>query len=141
MGIVGLSPIRKGRFPAVDSSWKFVLQGYSTLERATFPSGPISVTLHEDGKAPSGMVPVDFEKDGSIQSEPVTLWGIAGFEALPAVRVATYWIDKFEVTNAEFKRFVDQGGYKKQEYWKHEFRRDWTRAALGRRDETLCRQN
>ena len=116
---VGLSPIRKGRFPAVDSSWKFELQGYTTLERATFPSGPIIVTLHEDRKTPSGMVPVEFESEGSIQSEPVTLWGIAGFEALPAVRVATYWIDKFEVTNAEFKRFVDQGGYKKQEYWKH----------------------
>ncbi|MGA9244035.1 MAG: bifunctional serine/threonine-protein kinase/formylglycine-generating enzyme family protein, partial [Silvibacterium sp.] len=121
---VGLSPIHKGRFPAVDSSWKFELQGYTTLERATFPSGPIIVTLHEDGKAPSGMVPVEFEDKGSIQSEPVTLWGIAGFEALPAVRVAPYWIDKFEVTNAEFKRFVDQGGYKKQKYWTHEFRKD-----------------
>jgi eukaryotic-like serine/threonine-protein kinase len=121
---VGLSPIDKGRFPAVDSSWKFELQGYTTQERATFPSGPINVTLHEEGKAPSGMVPVEFENKGSMQSGPVDLWGIAGFEALPAVRVATYWIDKFEVTNAEFKRFVGQGGYEKQKYWKHEFRKD-----------------
>ena len=30
-----------------------------------------------------------------------------------------YWIDKFEVTNPEFKRFLDQGGYERQEYWKH----------------------
>ena len=102
----------------MDSSWKFELQGYTTLERATFPSGPIMVALHKDGKAPSGMVPVEFD-----QSDPVTLWGIAGFEALPALRVGNYWIDKFEVTNREFKRFVDQGGYKKQEYWKHEFRK------------------
>ena len=115
----GLSPILKGRFPAVDSSWKFELQGYTTLERATFPSGPIMVALHKDGNAPSGMVPVEFD-----QSDPVNLWGIAGFEALPAVRVGNYWIDKFEVTNREFKRFVDQGGYKKQKYWKHEFRND-----------------
>jgi eukaryotic-like serine/threonine-protein kinase len=130
---VGLSPIQKKRFPAVDSGWKFELQGYTTLERATFPSGPMIVTLHEDGKAPSGMVPVEFENKGSVQSEPVTLWGIAGFEALPAVRVATYWIDRFEVTNAEFKRFMEQGGYQKPEYWKHEFRKDgrvlpWTDA-------------
>ncbi len=121
---VGLSPILKGRFPAVDSSWKFELQGYTTLERAiflsgTFPSGPIVMALHKDGKAPSGMVPVEFD-----QSDPVNLWGIAGFEALPTVRVENYWIDKFEVTNRKFKRFVDQGGYKKQEYWKHEFRKD-----------------
>ncbi|HET6218280.1 MAG TPA: protein kinase, partial [Acidobacteriaceae bacterium] len=119
---VGLSPILKGRFPAVDSSWKFALKGYTTLERATFPSGPITVVLHKDGKAPSGMVPVEL-----VESNPFRPWGIegiAGFETLPAVQVGKYWIDKFEVTNREFKRFVDQGGYKKQEYWKHEFRKD-----------------
>lgn len=121
---VGISPIRIGKFPAVDSSWKFELKGFTTVERATFPSGPIAVTLHQDGKAPVGMVAVEFENEGSVQSQPITLWGIAGFEALPAVPVATYWIDKFEVTNAEFKRFVDQGGYEKHEYWKHEFRKD-----------------
>ena len=123
---VGLSPILKGRFPAVDSSWKFELQGYTTLERATFPTGPIMVALHKDGKAPSGMVPVEFDQ-GFVEGDPFSVWGIAGiagFEALPAVRVGKYWIDKFEVTNREFKRFVDQGGYKKQEYWKHEFRKD-----------------
>lgn len=119
---VGLSPIRGGRFPAVDSSWKFELQGYKTVERATFPSGPITVTLQED--APAGMVRVEFNNEES-RSRPITLWGIAGFEALPAVPVAAgYWIDKFEVTNAEFKGFVDQGGYEKQQYWKHEFQKD-----------------
>ena len=122
----GLSPILKGRFPAVDSSWKFELQGYTTLERATFPFGPIMVALHRDGQAPGGMVPVEVDPV-SVEGDPFALWGIAGiagFEALPTVRLGKYWIDKFEVTNREFKRFVDQGGYKKQEYWKHEFRKD-----------------
>jgi eukaryotic-like serine/threonine-protein kinase len=122
----GLSPILKRRFPAVDSSWKFELQGYTTLEHATFPTGPIMVALHKDGKAPSGMVPVEFDQE-FVGSDPFTVWGIAGiagFQTLPPVRVGKYWIDKFEVTNREFKRFVDQGGYKKQEYWKHEFRKD-----------------
>jgi serine/threonine protein kinase len=49
---VGVSPIQKARFPALDSIWKFELQGYTTVERATFPSGPIAVTLHE--MLPSG---------------------------------------------------------------------------------------
>jgi len=123
---VGLSPILKGRFPAVDSSWKFELQGYRTLERATFPSGPIMVALHKDGKAPSGMVPVEFDQE-PVESDPFSLWGIvgiAGFQDLPTVRLGKYWIDKFEVNNREFKRFVDQGGYNKQQYWKHEFRQD-----------------
>jgi serine/threonine protein kinase/formylglycine-generating enzyme required for sulfatase activity/cephalosporin-C deacetylase-like acetyl esterase len=122
---VGLSPVLKGRFPAVDSSWKFELQGYTTLERATFPSGPIMVELYKDGKAPSGMVPVEFQEPvGSVSSPFWGIAGIAGFQALPVIRVGKFWIDKFEVTNREFKRFVDQGGYKKQEYWKYEFRKN-----------------
>jgi serine/threonine protein kinase/formylglycine-generating enzyme required for sulfatase activity/dienelactone hydrolase len=122
----GLSPILQGRFPAVDSSWKFELQGYATLERATFPSGPIKVALEKVEKVPGGMVPVEFERV-YVEGDAFALWGIAGiagFEALPPVNVGNYWIDKFEVTNREFQRFVDQGGYKKREYWKHEFRRD-----------------
>jgi eukaryotic-like serine/threonine-protein kinase len=122
----GLSPILKGRFPAVDSRWKFELRGYTTLERATFPSGPIMVALHKDGQAPSGMVPVELDQR-FVESPSFPLWGIAGiagFQALPVVGVGKYWIDKFEVTNREFKRFVDHGGYKKQDYWKHEFRKD-----------------
>ena len=32
-----------------------------------------------------------------------------------------YWLDRYEVTNREFKEFVDRGGYRKREYWKHPF--------------------
>lgn len=35
--------------------------------------------------------------------------------------VAAFLIDRFEVTNSEFKRFVDAGGYQKREYWTEEF--------------------
>jgi len=121
---VGLSPIEKRKFPTVDSSWKFELKGYSTVERATFPAGDMTVTLEVEGKAPPEMVRVDFGTSESGESRPIALWGIAGFEALPAISVSKFWIDRFEVTNAEFKRFVDQGGYQKHEYWKHEFRKD-----------------
>ena len=80
--------------------------------------------MDEEGKAPAGMVRVESLTSASLQSTPVRLYGLPGFETLPAVPFSNYWIDKFEVTNAEFKRFLDQGGYKKQEYWKHEFRKD-----------------
>ena len=29
-----------------------------------------------------------------------------------------YWIDRFEVTNRQFKAFVDAGGYRTRDYWK-----------------------
>ncbi|MBS1792802.1 MAG: protein kinase [Acidobacteria bacterium] len=34
------------------------------------------------------------------------------------VRLDDYFIDKYEVTNAEFKEFITAGGYWKKEYWK-----------------------
>jgi len=46
---------------------------------------------------------------------------IAGFEGLQPIRLEDYLIDRFEVTNKEFKRFVDSGGYQNPQYWKHEF--------------------
>ena len=84
----------------------------------------MSVTMDEQAKASAGMIRVGLPTSASLQSTLVTLFGVPGFEALPAVPLGDYWIDKYEVTNAEFKRFLDQGGYQKAEYWKQEFRRD-----------------
>jgi iron(II)-dependent oxidoreductase len=33
-----------------------------------------------------------------------------------------YWIDKYEVTNAAFQAFVEDGGYTTSEYWSEEGR-------------------
>jgi len=52
-----------------------------------------------------------------------------------------YFIDRYEVTNRQFKQFVDQGGYQKREYWKTPFVRDgkpvsWDDAMAVFRDTT-----
>jgi eukaryotic-like serine/threonine-protein kinase len=122
--LVGRSPIKGRRFPQTDSQWKFELKGFATVERATFPSDSLTVTMDEEGKAPAGMARVELPTSESLQSRPVRLYGLPGFETLTAIPLSNYWIDKFEVTNAEFKQFVDQGGYQKREYWKQEFRKD-----------------
>jgi len=33
-------------------------------------------------------------------------------------------VDKFEVTNRQFKEFADAGGYQKRDYWKEPFVKD-----------------
>ena len=35
-----------------------------------------------------------------------------------------FWIDRTEVTNAQFKEFVDTGGYRRPEFWNEEFVED-----------------
>ena len=33
------------------------------------------------------------------------------------VNLLAYWIDKYEVTNRQFARFIEAGGYDRREYW------------------------
>ncbi len=40
---------------------------------------------------------------------------------LPSLYIDDFWIDQYEVTNKEYKSFVDSGGYKNPEYWKEAF--------------------
>src|SRR6185436_3165495 len=52
-----------------------------------------------------------------------------------------YFIDRYEVTNKEFKRFVDAGGYQKKDLWKNRFSRggrglSWEEAVREFRDTT-----
>ena len=49
-----------------------------------------------------------------------------GLDHLPEVHLPDYWIDRHEVTNREFKRFVDDGGYRRPELWREPFLNDGT---------------
>jgi len=126
---LGLSPIEKGRFPLVDSRWKFEKKGYATVERTTtvdrptLTLGSATVTLLEEANAPAGMVRIELATPAS-RSTPVHLHGLPGYDTLPPVPLTDFWIDKFEVTNADYKRFVDGGGYQKQQYWKEKFEQE-----------------
>ena len=37
------------------------------------------------------------------------------------VRLDPYFIDRFEVSNQEFKEFINAGGYIKKQFWKYPF--------------------
>ncbi len=83
--------------------------------------------LEPQGSTPPGMVRVP---GGPYRYGPA-----------PAVELEDYWLDEYEVTNREFKEFVDAGGYREREYWKHPFVKDgralsWERAMEEFRDTT-----
>jgi eukaryotic-like serine/threonine-protein kinase len=85
------------------------------------------------------IVPLVAEADvprGMVRVKGGTDSGIVGPRA-----IGDFWIDRHEVTNRDFKRFVDAGGYEKREYWKIPFVRDgrelsWTQAIEAFRDTT-----
>jgi serine/threonine protein kinase/formylglycine-generating enzyme required for sulfatase activity/dienelactone hydrolase len=118
---VGRTPLNNVRQPRGTFIWKFEKQGFGVVQRTTAAIWG-SVVLDETGKIPLGMVRVSPAKYSR------TLF-IPGYEGMPELALGDYWIDQYEVTNRQFKTFVDQGGYAKQEYWKLEFQKDGRRLA------------
>ena len=97
----GRVPLANTLAPIGQLRWKIVKDGYDTAEGSS-AIGPF-VTLRPAGEAPAGMV---YVRTARSVDGPASV-------TLPA-----FWIDKYEVTNREFKRFVDAGGYQDRRYWK-----------------------
>ena len=114
----GTTPIEPASIPAGFFRWKVEKAGFEPFEAAASggPAPPQSqpvlrFSLTPTSSAPTGMVVVPGTPD------PYSLF-LPGFEHLPAVRLAdSYWIDRHEVTNDQFKAFVDAGGYRRPEFW------------------------
>jgi dienelactone hydrolase len=124
---LGKSPLEKVRLPFGYLRWKVSKQGYGTMEGASGPFGVVNFTLDLEGSLPPEMVRV---LGGHFQ------WG-----STQPVELPDYLLDKYEVTNREFKKFVDNGGYRKPEYWKEAFVKDgrtltWDEAMREFRDRT-----
>ncbi|MHC4168606.1 MAG: bifunctional serine/threonine-protein kinase/formylglycine-generating enzyme family protein [Planctomycetota bacterium] len=83
--------------------WKIEKEGFATHECVTENS--FDVRLREEGHL-SDMVWIGSFKINSPSDQAITV------EAL------SYLIDKYEVTNEQFKQFVDNGGYENRDYWK-----------------------
>ncbi|MGA3210394.1 MAG: bifunctional serine/threonine-protein kinase/formylglycine-generating enzyme family protein, partial [Terriglobales bacterium] len=123
---VGKTPLQGVRQPRGMWIWKVEKPGFGTVLRTTpaivpgltAPHGAVvGITLDETAKTPAGMVKVSPAQYSKILFIP-------GYEGMPELALKDYWIDQYEVTNRQFKVFVDQGGYQKREYWKVDFQRD-----------------
>ncbi len=114
---LGRSPFTSQEFPSGYHRFRFVKEGFEPIEIAGPRSVNIQQRLHSKHEIPEGMVWVR---------------GVAKGERLPPVapeNAADFWMDRHEVTNQKFKKFVDAGGYEKKEYWKQPFVKDGRRLA------------
>jgi formylglycine-generating enzyme required for sulfatase activity/tRNA A-37 threonylcarbamoyl transferase component Bud32/dienelactone hydrolase len=108
--LVGTSPVSTSILPR-GGYYRVLVEkdGFEPVELTLEGNAQLpDILLHERGTAPPGMVWIP----GAAAGTPV----LANRLPLPA-DLDGYWIDRFEVTNRNFKVFVDAGGYRTPSHW------------------------
>jgi formylglycine-generating enzyme required for sulfatase activity len=137
--ILGRSPGVTTRLPLGYYRWRIEKKGFATFEAISrfgpsshdaprtlrFVLDPVDVIPPEMVRVPGGMVGI--ELIGLAQRSPV--------------QIGDFLIDRTEVTNKQFKHFVDAGGYQRPELWRHPIVQDgravpWSEAMALFRDRT-----
>jgi serine/threonine protein kinase/formylglycine-generating enzyme required for sulfatase activity len=103
---LGRTPLTGVRLPRGEVRMRLVKAGYQQVDVARSPPG-VAYRLDLLTAVPPGMVRVAGGRDPRRFGN--------------ARDVGDFWIDRFEVTNRQFKTFVDAGGYQRQEYWREPF--------------------
>jgi len=129
--LLGKTPLRNTRIPSGYFRWKVTKPGVGEYVAAPMTDKEMNFPLESELGAPQGMswVPGDPSWTSMI--------GFVGW--VGPYNLPPYYIDRFELTNRQ--EFVDQGGYKRREFWKQKLIRDghelnWDEAMSFFRDRT-----
>ena len=116
---LGESPVADVRLPRGVYRWRIEKEGYDPVDLVRRPPddgapnaqilAPFDVELVPAGTVPAGMVRVPGGTD--------RVWLVRLRRRLPPVALEPFFIDRFEVTNREFRDFVDGGGYFSEKHW------------------------
>jgi hypothetical protein len=129
---LGTTPLAAARIPKGYFRWRISKAGVGQMEAARRADANMAFSLASAQRAPEGMV---FAAGGSWTTYNAFLGWIGPYMFPP------YYVDRYEVTNREYQKFVDSGAYAKQEYWPGEFHHDgntltWKEGMLQLRDAT-----
>jgi eukaryotic-like serine/threonine-protein kinase len=103
---LGRTPLAGVRVPRGLFRIRISKPGFELIQGTAGPGDLEHRRLDPEGSMP-GMVRVAAGRD------PVRFGAIGELE--------DFWMDRFEVTNREFREFVDQRGYERREFWKEPF--------------------
>jgi dienelactone hydrolase len=118
---MGVTPIEDVRVPVGVFRWKFEKEGYETVMAAA-SSWDISLSgeLTDKDLLHPGNI---YRKLDEVGEVPPGMVRVAGAQT-PLGEVQDFFIDRYEVTNSEFQKFILDGGYRNKDYWQHEFVED-----------------
>jgi serine/threonine protein kinase/formylglycine-generating enzyme required for sulfatase activity/dienelactone hydrolase len=113
---IGRTPLKNVPLPNGYFLFKAVKPGYADGQVVGGTHfGRIDLLLPPPDTVPAGMVLVPGTKLASV--------AVAALGTVP-LPTEHYFIDRFEVSNRDYKQFVDKGGYERREFWKNPIRRD-----------------
>jgi dienelactone hydrolase len=115
---MGVTPIDKTRVPVGIFRWKFEKEGYETVLAAasSWDISQSSTLTDKDLLHPNDI----YRKLDRISEGPPGMVRVAGAQT-PEGEVQDFFIDRYEVTNAKFQKFILDGGYRNKDYWQHDF--------------------
>ncbi|MHC4331897.1 MAG: SUMF1/EgtB/PvdO family nonheme iron enzyme, partial [Planctomycetota bacterium] len=112
-------------YEAMDKPWQYL--GQSPIENITLARDMYRWKIEKEGFATHECV-LHYSFDVRLRKEDLAgdmVWidawaaeiSITSDAQSTTVEIPPYLIDRYEVTNEQFKRFVDQGGYENRDYW------------------------
>jgi formylglycine-generating enzyme required for sulfatase activity/dienelactone hydrolase len=118
---LGVTPLKQVRMPIGIFRWKLAKEGYDTV---------LAAASTWDVKVDSGKVTIS--PSNLVRTLDTMASALPGMVRVSATQTAAgllpdFFIGRYEVTNREYKAFVDAGGYRNREYWKHPFVQDGRR--------------
>jgi cephalosporin-C deacetylase-like acetyl esterase len=109
----GQTPLERLRLPRGRYRLKVTKDGFGeSLTAFVSEDGVVNPALAKIEEVPDGMV---FVKGGVYRPVNIVIDYISGVE------LGDFLIDRYEVTNKDFMKFVASGGYRKMDYWKQPF--------------------
>ena len=117
--LLGQTPLQDIRFPYGLSHLRFELDGHRTLHR-TLGGGHINWEELAPGQVDGLLVRVTANMLDTPDTLPDDMVRVPGWTMVldgEATELADFFLERHEVSNAEFKRFVDSGGYGQRSLW------------------------
>jgi serine/threonine protein kinase/formylglycine-generating enzyme required for sulfatase activity/dienelactone hydrolase len=119
--VLGKTPLVKSRIPRDAYVWRVVKPGFTAAFFIGTPPGLPPPGYHSSFDRTFKLRP-----EGRVPPEMVTVAGgrvglAYPLSQAPATQVDDFLIDRHEVTNEEYKTFVDAGGYQRRDFWKEPF--------------------
>jgi eukaryotic-like serine/threonine-protein kinase len=139
-GLVGTTPMDSLAVPRfgheVPMRLRIEADGYRAVELL-----PNVVAEWADWRDLLPLDPIRLDRDSEIPPGMVRIPGMSATVGGDSIHIADFFMDRFELTNREFKAFVDAGGYRNPTYWTEAFEKDgrgltWAEAMAELTDQT-----